>query len=245
MLNSIKLNNFYKTCNENPNGLFFCGVLRSSSAGERVEFLNSKRTWEDRSYLENILLNVSDENVRKGIETYSKSLGPLYLIYDGTKVVGMIHIIVLTTESEPGELTLYMVKDAKFPRDKFLKAVNAYLTVLDDIYSEAGVSVRFKYGNGMPKEYLESIARKHLVFENYIYLNTSTGEDVEDAHLGADCLATQYDYLVNGDMFILRQGNADPFGFPGCSLWYMMSSGERMDQLIEGMKKYRKEHYKN
>lgn len=84
-----------------------------------------------------------------------------------------------------------------------------------------------------------------MIVNDSIYLNVRTRSDLNDADLVEDYIANQYGRFETGDLYLLRRGDASPFGFDNCSLWYMMSSGEHMDQLIEGMKKYRKEHYKD
>ena len=106
--------------------------------------------------------------------------------------------------------------------------------------------VAAEYGN-------QEIDQEHLIYslitlDDSLIIKLIEKMEIQPEHFRnrvEDYIANQYGRFETGDFYLLRRGDVSPFGFDNCSLWYMMSSGEHMDQLIEGMKKYRKEHYKD
>lgn len=241
MLNHSKLNELYEMCAGNANGLLFDGELVNQDFGVTIKLADSRRMMEDKPFLQNILLNTPDEAVRHGIKIYYKSLGPLYLIQRKKKVVGIINVLVLEEN-----LMLWVEKDSNLiSSQEFLCVLDSYLSAVEGIYRNHGSSLRIHYLKGDTETYVYGLSDKYMIVNDSIYLNVRTRSDLNDADLVEDYIANQYGRFETGDLYLLRRGDASPFGFDNCSLWHMMSSGERMDQLIEGMKKYRKEHYKD
>lgn len=241
MLNRSKLNELYEMCAGNANCLLFDGELVNQDFGVTIKLADSRRMMEDKPFLQNILLNTPDEAVRHGIKIYYKSLGPLYLIQRKKKVVGIINVLVMEEN-----LMLWVEKDSNLiSSQEFLCVLDSYLSAVEGIYRNHGSSLRIHYLKGDTETYVYGLSDKYMIVNDSIYLNVRTRSDLNDADLVEDYIANQYGRFETGDLYLLRRGDASPFGFDNCSLWHMMSSGERMDQLVEGMKKYRKEHYKD
>ena len=240
MLNHSKLNELYEMYACNANGLLFDGELVNQDSGVTVELADSRRMMEDETFLKNILLNTPDEAVRQGIETYHKSLGPLYLIQRKKKVVGIIHVLILEEN-----LTLWVERDYNLiSSQEFLWALDSYLSAVNCIYRNHELSLRIHYSKGDTETCVYGLSDKYMIVNDSIYLNVRTRCDLNDADLVEDYIANQYEWLETGDIYLFRRGDASPFGFDNCSLWYMMDSGERMDKLIEAMIEYSKKHFK-